>query len=74
MPSLERLIAEVEPNVITEALTRECIQVTSSYWSKGGRQGPWRARRKGAALRRVALAPGAASCWPARPSVPARDR
>lgn len=25
--SLERLIAEVEPNVITEALTRECIQV-----------------------------------------------
>jgi hypothetical protein len=25
--SLERLIAEVEPNVITEVLTRECIQV-----------------------------------------------
>ncbi|PNH02422.1 Leucine-rich repeat-containing protein 48 [Tetrabaena socialis] len=25
--SLERLIAEVEPNVITEALTRECIQI-----------------------------------------------
>lgn len=27
--SLERLIAEVEPNVITEQLTRECIQVWS---------------------------------------------
>ncbi|GLC37160.1 Dynein regulatory complex subunit 3 [Pleodorina starrii] len=27
MPSLERLIAEVEPNVITDALTRECIQI-----------------------------------------------
>ncbi|EFJ51609.1 hypothetical protein VOLCADRAFT_73327 [Volvox carteri f. nagariensis] len=27
MPSLERLIAEVEPNVITEVLTRECIQI-----------------------------------------------
>ncbi|KAL6758622.1 hypothetical protein V8C86DRAFT_2592714 [Haematococcus lacustris] len=25
--SLERLIAEVEPNVITEALTRDCIQI-----------------------------------------------
>lgn len=25
--SLERLIAEVEPNVITEAMTRESIQV-----------------------------------------------
>ena len=27
MPVLERLIAEVEPNVITKQLTRECIQV-----------------------------------------------
>jgi hypothetical protein len=25
--SLERLIAEIEPNVITEGMTRECIQV-----------------------------------------------
>lgn len=25
--SLERLIAEVEPNVITEAMTRECVQI-----------------------------------------------
>lgn len=25
--SLERLIAEVEPNVITEKLTRDCVQV-----------------------------------------------
>ncbi|MEW5317897.1 MAG: hypothetical protein WDW38_009159 [Sanguina aurantia] len=28
--SLERLIAEVEPNVITDALTRECIQVVGA--------------------------------------------
>mmetsp|Transcript_19123 Transcript_19123/g.32856 ORF Transcript_19123/g.32856 Transcript_19123/m.32856 type:complete len:526 (+) Transcript_19123:171-1748(+) len=28
--SLERLIAEIEPNVITEQLTRECIQIPGS--------------------------------------------
>ena len=28
--SLERLIAEVEPAVVTEELTRECIQV--GFW------------------------------------------
>jgi len=30
--SLERRIAEVEPNVITEAMTRECIQVCGFGW------------------------------------------
>ena len=41
--SLERLIAEVEPNVITEALTRECIQVGLLQLAQGFTYAPWAA-------------------------------
>lgn len=43
--SLERLIAEVEPNVITEQLTRECIQVGLVAPTCGAR--PWYAQGLG---------------------------
>jgi hypothetical protein len=61
--SLERLIAEVEPAVITEELTRECIEAS---WGSGGAHDPSGKRRAA----RAAPLPCRAHCRQATPAQP----